>query len=76
VGIAHFTVKSEINPMTHLFEPLSIRDVTFRNRIRTGQADVVLLGREMLRDPYWSHRAAKQLGHNTTEPVQYARAWD
>jgi hypothetical protein len=33
VGIAHLTVKSEIVPMTHLFEPLSIRDVTFRNRI-------------------------------------------
>jgi 2,4-dienoyl-CoA reductase-like NADH-dependent reductase (Old Yellow Enzyme family) len=44
--------------------------------IRTGQADVVLLAREMLRDPYWPHRAAKQLGHDTTEPVQYARAWD
>ncbi len=43
--------------------------------IRTGQADVVLLARELLRDPYWPHRAAKQLGHDEIWPVQYERAW-
>ncbi len=43
--------------------------------IRTGQADVVLLARELLRDPYWPHRAAKQLGHDKNWPVQYDRAW-
>ncbi|HEY9734993.1 MAG TPA: NADH:flavin oxidoreductase/NADH oxidase [Trichocoleus sp.] len=44
--------------------------------LRTGQADVVLLGRELLRDPYWAHGAAKALkvdGH--IYPVQYQRAW-
>lgn len=30
--------------------------------IATGQADVALLGREYLRDPYWPHHAAKVLG--------------
>ncbi|HEY9649556.1 MAG TPA: NADPH dehydrogenase NamA [Coleofasciculaceae cyanobacterium] len=44
--------------------------------IRTGQADMVLLGRELLRDPYWPLRAAKQLRQTVTVPVQYARAWD
>lgn len=44
--------------------------------IRTGQADMVLLARELLRDPYWPLRAAKQLRHDTHAPVQYARAWD
>lgn len=43
--------------------------------IRTGQADVVLLAREFLRDPYWALRAAKQLGHTVPSPVQYERAW-
>jgi 2,4-dienoyl-CoA reductase-like NADH-dependent reductase (Old Yellow Enzyme family) len=44
--------------------------------IRTGQADVVLLARELLRDPYWPLRAAKQLGHDDKIfPVQYDRAW-
>lgn len=43
--------------------------------IRQGQADIVLLGRELLRDPYWPHRAAKQLGKDKVWPVQYNRAW-
>lgn len=41
--------------------------------IRTGQADMVLIAREMLRDPYWPLRAAKELGHDTAWPVQYGR---
>lgn len=43
--------------------------------IRTGQADVVLLAREMLRNPYWSLKAAKELGHEKLYPVQYERGW-
>jgi 2,4-dienoyl-CoA reductase-like NADH-dependent reductase (Old Yellow Enzyme family) len=43
--------------------------------IRTGEADVVLLGRELLRNPYWAQQAAKQLGHEVPSPVQYQRAW-
>ncbi|MEI7925930.1 MAG: NADH:flavin oxidoreductase/NADH oxidase [Chloroflexota bacterium] len=37
-------------------------------------ADVVLLGREELRDPYWPMHAAKALGADHEWPVQYARA--
>ncbi len=42
--------------------------------IRSGQADVVLLARELLREPYWPLRAAAELKQETTWPVQYARA--
>jgi len=42
--------------------------------IRTEQADLVLLAREMLRDPYWPLRAARELGQLTSWPVQYLRA--
>lgn len=42
--------------------------------IRSGQADMVLLAREMLRDPYWPLRAARELGYPTSWPVQYLRA--
>lgn len=42
--------------------------------LRTGQADMVLLAREMLRDPYWPLRAAHKLKQETTWPVQYQRA--
>ena len=43
--------------------------------IRTGQADAVLLARELLRDPYWPRRAAQELGVKLKPPVQYQRAW-
>ena len=42
--------------------------------IQTGQADVVLLAREMLRDPHFPLRAAHALGHEIKWPVQYERA--
>lgn len=40
-----------------------------------GQADLVLLAREMLRDPYWAMHAAKKLGVDVDAPAQYLRAW-
>ena len=43
--------------------------------IAAGQADVVLLARELLRDPYFPRRAAEALGAELTAPDQYLRAW-
>jgi 2,4-dienoyl-CoA reductase-like NADH-dependent reductase (Old Yellow Enzyme family) len=43
--------------------------------VREGKADVVLLARQMLVDPYWPAHAAKALGHKLPPPNQYARAW-
>ena len=40
-----------------------------------AQADLVLLAREMLRDPYWPLHAARVLGHTPAPPVQYQRAF-
>lgn len=42
--------------------------------IRTGQADVVIMAREMLRNPYWPLQAAEELGHEINWPSQYLRA--
>jgi 2,4-dienoyl-CoA reductase-like NADH-dependent reductase (Old Yellow Enzyme family) len=42
--------------------------------IRNGQADLVLLARELLRDPYWPLRAARELGQKFSWPLQYLRA--
>lgn len=42
--------------------------------VRTGEADLVLLGRELLRDPYWPHRAAAELGAEPFWAPQYERA--
>jgi 2,4-dienoyl-CoA reductase-like NADH-dependent reductase (Old Yellow Enzyme family) len=43
--------------------------------IRSGQADVVLLAREFLRDPYWPLHAARALSVDLQPPVQYLRAF-
>jgi len=42
--------------------------------IRTGQADMAFLARELLRDPYWPLRAARELGYSAPWPIQYMRA--
>mgnify|MGYP002777852110 CR=1 FL=1 len=44
--------------------------------VRAGQADLVLLGRELLRDPHWPLRAARALGAAVPWPRQYERAAD
>ncbi|HMK71900.1 MAG TPA: NADH:flavin oxidoreductase/NADH oxidase [Myxococcaceae bacterium] len=45
--------------------------------VRDGDADLVFLAREMLRDPYWPLHAAVELGQPTARrvPVQYLRAF-
>ncbi|MEV4810473.1 NADH:flavin oxidoreductase/NADH oxidase [Micromonospora avicenniae] len=42
--------------------------------VADGEADLVLLGRELLREPYWPLRAAAKLGVTPTWPSQYLRA--
>ena len=42
--------------------------------LATGQADAVIIARELLRDPYWPLRAARELGQPTSWPVQYLKA--
>jgi 2,4-dienoyl-CoA reductase-like NADH-dependent reductase (Old Yellow Enzyme family) len=42
--------------------------------LRTGQADLVLIAREFLRNPYWALHAADELGKKIAWPAQYLRA--
>lgn len=43
--------------------------------LRTGQADLILLARELLRDPYWAMHAADELEEKSFAwPAQYVRA--
>lgn len=39
-----------------------------------GHADLIIVGRGMLNDPYWAHHAAAALGTTPNWPIQYARA--
>ncbi|WP_426664659.1 NADH:flavin oxidoreductase/NADH oxidase [Rhodanobacter aciditrophus] len=43
--------------------------------VDNGEADVVLIARESLRDPYFPRRAAQELGAQLPAPAQYRRAW-
>ena len=43
--------------------------------VRQGQADVVLIARQSLRDPYWPLRAAHELSVDLPVPFQYRRGW-
>ena len=42
--------------------------------LKKGEADLILLGRESLREPYFAMKAATDLGDNVTWPLQYQRA--
>jgi 2,4-dienoyl-CoA reductase-like NADH-dependent reductase (Old Yellow Enzyme family) len=42
--------------------------------VASGRADAVLLARELLRDPYFPMRAARELGQEIAWPAQYLRA--
>lgn len=42
--------------------------------LSSGKADVVLLAREMLREPYWAIKAQSAFGAKADWPVQYLRA--
>jgi 2,4-dienoyl-CoA reductase-like NADH-dependent reductase (Old Yellow Enzyme family) len=42
--------------------------------LQAGQADLIILARELLRDPHFPLRAAHELGYDIKWPVQYERA--
>ena len=42
--------------------------------VSTGQADVVIIARELLRNPYWPLHAARTLNADAPWPLQYLRA--
>jgi 2,4-dienoyl-CoA reductase-like NADH-dependent reductase (Old Yellow Enzyme family) len=42
--------------------------------LSSGKADVIIIAREFLRDPYFPLHAAKTLGVDVKWPVQYERA--
>jgi 2,4-dienoyl-CoA reductase-like NADH-dependent reductase (Old Yellow Enzyme family) len=50
-------------------EPAQANDI-----VAGGQADCVLMARELLRDPYFPLRAARELGRLVAWPPQYLRA--
>ncbi len=67
-------IKKEAGIMTGavgmITEPAQADDI-----IRNGKSDIVLLAREMLRNPRWPLKASKELKAETDIPNQYKRAF-
>jgi 2,4-dienoyl-CoA reductase-like NADH-dependent reductase (Old Yellow Enzyme family) len=52
-----------------------IADAQYANEIIIGgNADLVLVGRELLRDPYWTLKAQHEFEEEPSWPVQYGYA--
>ena len=52
-----------------------ITETAHANEIITGgDADLVFLARELLRQPYWALRAEHELGVDPSWPIQYGYA--
>ena len=66
-------VKNDVNMITGavglIFEPKQAEDI-----LQNNEADLIFLGRELLRDPYFALRAANDLGENVAWAPQYERA--
>jgi NADPH2 dehydrogenase len=43
--------------------------------LRSDRADLIFLARELLKNPYWPHIAAKELNFDLEPPKQYQRGW-
>ena len=52
-----------------LVDPFHVEEV-----LRSGEADIAVMGRMMLWDPYWPHHAAAALGIEPALPIQYERS--
>lgn len=66
-------IRREANIMTGTVGMITA-PVQAEHIIATGQADAVIIAREMLRDPYFPLRAASELGQSMSWPIQYLRA--
>jgi 2,4-dienoyl-CoA reductase-like NADH-dependent reductase (Old Yellow Enzyme family) len=66
-------IKDEVDILTGavglITEPQDANDI-----ITGGCADLVFIGREMLREPYWAFRAQRELGEEPSWPIQYGYA--
>ncbi|MBR3120533.1 MAG: NADPH dehydrogenase, partial [Oceanobacillus sp.] len=43
--------------------------------VQNERADLVFIGRALLRNPYWAREAANELGYDLEAPKQYERGW-
>jgi NADPH2 dehydrogenase len=54
---------------------LILNGVQAEEILKNNRADLIIIARALLRDPYWAYSAAKELGVQIDSPVQYERGW-
>lgn len=54
---------------------LITHDIHAEEILRNGRADLVAVGRELLRNPFWPRQAAEQLGVRIEGPAPYNHFW-
>lgn len=68
-------IRKEANIATGAVEVIT-EGVQAAEIIYGERADLVFIGRELLKDPYWPLKAAKQLKVDIEGPRQYKRGWN
>jgi 2,4-dienoyl-CoA reductase-like NADH-dependent reductase (Old Yellow Enzyme family) len=67
------TIRKKVNIMTGAVGMIT-EAAQANTIIHSGQADLVLLAKQMLRDPYWALHAAQELEQDAPWPIQYGYA--
>lgn len=68
------TIKKEANIMTGAVG-LITDGKQAENILINEQADLIFIGRQLLRDPYWAKTASESLGVTIEAPIAYSRGW-
>ncbi|WEG14360.1 NADPH dehydrogenase NamA [Pullulanibacillus sp. KACC 23026] len=55
---------------------LILNGVQAEEILKNDRADLIIIARALLRNPYWAYDAAKELGITLEGPVQYQRGWN
>lgn len=58
-----------LSPLSNITEPAHANEI-----VTGGDADMVLLARELLREPYWALKAEQELGADPSWPTPYGYA--
>lgn len=67
-------IKSEVDIMTGAVGLITTGEQA-EEILENESADLIFLGRELLRNPYWPYIAAKELDTKIQAPKQYERGW-
>lgn len=69
------TIKQEVNIATGAVG-LITTGIQAEEMLQNNRADLIFLGRSLLRNPYWAKEAADELKYEVEAPQQYERGWN